>query len=169
MHFIVARVSLSNRNMSAQPYEKDTDNDLKTLINCFDQIFLQNSDQTAKEVMPVREAFCNAEFDDDEVEDIVNDWTTSFSNSLYIIENLKTLNRYILSETESFSNIVSIGKKLAVYRAKEKFKSSLIMTQVRSLYKDTQKLKEDIQKVKEENQRIKGKIHQVIICILICF
>ena len=166
VHFILVRVILSNRNMPTQPH---IDNDLKTLIGCFDQIFLHYSDQHANEVMPFREAFCNTEFDDDEVEAIVDDWITSFSNSLYIIENLKSLNHFRLSETKSFSNIVSIAQKVADYRAKEKFKSSLIMTQVRSLYTATQELKEEIQKVKDENQRIKGKIHQVITCIFICF
>ena len=151
------------------PTQPHIDNGHKTLISSFDQIFLQNSDQPAKEVTPFREAFCNTEFDDDEVEDIINDWITSFINSVYIIENLKSLNHFGLSETKSFSNIVSIAQKVADYREKEKGKSALVMTQVKGLYHDIQDLKKEIQKVKEENQRIKGNIYQVIIYIFICF
>ena len=117
----------------------------------------------------IREAFCNTEFDDEEVEDIINDWITSFSDSVYIIENLKSLNHFRLSETKSFSNIVSIAQKVADYRAKEKGKSSLVMAQVKGLHYDIQDLKKEIQKVKDENQRSKGKIYQFSICIFICF
>ena len=135
--------------MSTQPH---IDNGLKTLISSFDQIFLQNSDQPAKEVTPFREAFCNTEFDDDEVEDIINDWITSFINSVYIIENLKSFESFQIKWRQNHFQILFLSRKSSRLSSKGKRQIVAGHGASKGLYYDIQDLKKKFKKLKRESK-----------------